>query len=261
MANPVSEAVSGLALLARGFGFMIRRPRNFLLGAVPPAITSAVFVTILVVLIAEIGPIAETLTPFARGWSESAAGALRIAVGAAVVGALVLLMVITFTAVTLAIGGPVYDKISEYVESELGGVPTYDEALVRGIGRAVRQSLALIAVSAAGALPLFLAGFVPVVGQTVVPVVAAMFGGWLLAIELLGGPFERRGLLEIRERRAAMRRRRLHVLGFAAPTFALLAVPFLAIVVFPAATAGATLLARELLGVDQPAGRSRAGES
>jgi CysZ protein len=253
VANPVSEAGSGLALLIRGFGLVIRRPRNFLLGAIPPAITSVVFVVVLVVLIARAGPIAEALTPFARGWSQGAADAVRIAVGVALVGALVLLMVITFTAVTLAVGGPIYDKISEYVEREFGPTPTYDEPLVRGVGRSIRQSLALIGVSAAGALPLFLAGFIPVVGQSVVPVVAAMFGGWLLAIELLGGPFERRGLLAVRERRTAMRRRRLHVLGFAAPTFALLAVPFLAIVVFPAAAAGGTLLARELLGADQPA--------
>jgi CysZ protein len=46
--------------------------------------------------------------------------------------------------------------------------------------------------------------------------------------------------------------RRLHVWGFAAPTFALLAVPFLAIVVFPAAAAGSALLARELLAADRP---------
>ena len=114
----------------------------------------------------------------------------------------------------------------------------------------------MIAASAVGALPLFLAGFIPVVGQSVVPVVAAMFGGWLLAIELLGGPFERRGRLTIRERRSAMRTRRWHVWGFAAPTFALLAVPFLAIVVFPAAAAGGTLLARELLAVDRPTAES-----
>ena len=253
MANPVSEAVSGLALLPRGFALVVRRPRNFVLGAIPPAITSVLFVIVIVALVGGMGPIVGWLTPFARGWSEGAQSAVQIAIGVALVGTAVLLMVVTFTALTLAIGGPVYDKISEYVDGEFGEVPTFDEPLARSIGRAVRQSLALIAVSALGALPLFLAGFVPVVGQSVVPVVAAMFGGWLLAIELLGGPFERRGRLTIGERRAAMRTRRLHVWGFAAPTFALLAIPFLAIVVFPAAAAGATLLARELLGVDEPA--------
>ncbi len=252
----MSEAVGGFALLIRGLGLVVRRPRNFVLGAIPPAITSVVFVIILAVLIARIGPVVEALTPFARRWPDGAERAAEIAIGVALIGASVLLMVVTFTAITLAVGGPIYDKIGEYVERELGAGPSYDEPLVHGVGRSVRQSLAIIAVSALGALPLFLAGFIPLVGQTVVPVIAAMFGGWLLAIELLGGPFERRGLLTVRERRCAMRTRRLHVWGFAAPTFALLAVPFLAIVVFPAAAAGAALLARELSGSDQPARES-----
>lgn len=266
MANPVSEAASGFVLLIRGFALVVRRPRNFGLGAIPPAITSVLFAILIGLLIGGIRPITEALTPFARGWSDAAATAVQVAIGAALVGVTVLIMVVTFTALTLAIGGPIYDKIGEYVDGELspdeseitrsgtgqaGAQTTYDEPLVRGVARAVRQSLALIAVSALGALPLFLAGFIPIVGQSVVPVVAAMFGGWLLAIELLGAPFERRGFLTIRERRSAMRTRRLHVWGFAAPTFALLAVPFLAIVVFPAAAAGGTLLARELLGADR----------
>jgi CysZ protein len=89
---------------------------------------------------------------------------------------------------------------------------------------------------------------VPVVGQTVVPVLSAIFGGWMLGIELVGAPFERRGLLRLADRRAAMRVRRLRVLGFAVPTFLLLAIPFAGVVVFPVATAGGTILARQLLG-------------
>jgi CysZ protein len=265
MANPVSELVSGFTLLVRGFGLVVRRPRNFLLGAVPPAITSVLFAIVLSVLIARMGPIVGALTPFARRWPEGAEDAVQIAIGVALVGGVALLMVVTFTAITLAVGGPIYDKISEYVERDLGPdqsgtTPSYDEPLVHGIGRSVRQSLAVIAVSAVGAVPLFFAGFIPIVGQSVVPVVAAMFGGWLLTIELLGGPFERRGLLTIRERRSAMRTRRLHVWGFGAPTFALLAVPFLAIVVFPAAAAGSTLLARELLRADRQIPESASSE-
>jgi CysZ protein len=38
------------------------------------------------------------------------------------------------------------------------------------------------------------------------------------------------------------------VLGFAMPTFLLMAIPFASVVVFPVATAGGTLLARQLLG-------------
>ena len=109
------------------------------------------------------------------------------------------------------------------------------------------QSLGLIGIAAVVAPLLFAAGSVPVIGQTVVPVTSAAFGGWMLGIELLGSPFERRGLLRLSERRAAMRRHRFRVLGFAIPAF-LLAIPFTGVVVFPVATAGGTLLARQLLG-------------
>jgi CysZ protein len=106
----------------------------------------------------------------------------------------------------------------------------------------------LIGIAALVAPALFVAGFVPAIGQTVVPVISAMFGGWMLGVELIGSAFERRGLLRLADRRAAMRTRRLRVLGFAIPTFLLLAIPFAGVVVFPVATAGGTLLARQLLG-------------
>ena len=162
--------------------------------------------------------------------------------------AAVLLMVISFTTLTLALGSPLYDKLSESVEREFGEVPELDESVARGVLRALRQALTLIAVSVVGALLLFATGFLPVIGQTVAPVLSAIFGGWMLGIELVGAPFERRGLLRLSYRRAAMRVRRVRVLGFAVPTFLLLAIPFAGVVVFPVATAGGTILARQLLG-------------
>ena len=65
-----------------------------------------------------------------------------------------------------------------------------------------------------------------------------------------GATFERRNRLTLAERRAAMRKQRARVLGFAVPTFFLLAIPLAGVVVFPIATAAGTLLARQLL--DEP---------
>jgi CysZ protein len=73
----------------------------------------------------------------------------------------------------------------------------------------------------------------------------------MLGLELLGPAFERRGLVRLADRRAAMRRRRARTLGFAIPTLLLLTIPFLAILVLPAATAGGTMLARDLLVSDR----------
>jgi CysZ protein len=244
----VTELIMGAGLLAKGLGLIARRPRLFLLGAIPPAITSVIFTGLLVALISQLDPLTEWLTPFADGWARGLATTIRVLVGSALVAAAVLLMVISFTTLTLALGSPLYDKLSESVEREFGEVPELDESAARGVFRALRQAAALIAVTAVGALGLFATGFMPVIGQTVVPVLSASFGGWMLGIELVGSAFERRGLLRIADRRAAMRTRRLRVLGFAVPTFLLLAIPFAGIVVFPIATAAGTLLARQLLG-------------
>jgi CysZ protein len=227
---------------------VLRRPRLFVLGALPPLLTSVVFVLVLVILVLRLDEIVGWLTPFADGWSATAARIIRTLVELALLAGTVLVMVVTFTALTLAIGSPLYDKISEAVERELGNVPTgNEEPLAQGAVRSVRQSLGLILASAAGALALFLVGLVPVLGQTVVPVVAVTFGGWMLGIELVGSSFDRRGLRRIADRRAAMRRRRAHVLGMAIPTFLLLSVPFAGAAVFPVATAAGTILARDLL--------------
>lgn len=237
----------GAGLLARGLRLIARRPRLFLLGAIPPAITSVIFTGLIIALITQLDPVVNWLTPFADGWARGAATTIRVLVGGALLAGAVLVMVITFTTLTLALGSPLYDKLSESVEREFGEVPELDENVARGIFRALRQAFGLIVVSALGALLLFATGFIPVIGQTVIPVISAIFGGWMLGIELVGSPFERRGLLRLADRRAAMRTRRLRVLGFGVPTFLLLAIPFAGVVVFPIATAAGTLLARQLL--------------
>lgn len=253
MVSPVSEFVSGVALLGRGLGLIVKRPRMFLIGALPPLITSILFTGALVVLFARLDTIVGLLTPFADGWAPGIAAVTRVVIGVALVAGAALLMVITFSALTLTLGAPLYDKISESVDQELFGVTTSaHEPLARSLGRALRQSLILIAVSVGVGLVLFLAGFIPVVGQLAIPVVSAVFGGWMICLELIGATFERSGSTRLSERRAAMRRRRARVLGFGVPTFLLLAVPFLAVVVFPVATAAGTILARDLLDASGP---------
>ena len=249
MARAATEIVAGAALLGRGLALVLRRPRLFLLGAIPPVVTSLLFVGVLVLLFLQGDALVAALTGFADGWPAGWVQAFRLLAGLALVGGAILLMVISFTTLTLTLGAPLYDRISESVDRALPDPPPdSDERLVRSLGRGLRQSAALIAVSAGLAVVLFAAGLVPVVGQLVVPVVSALAGGWLLGIELVGSALERRQVLTLRGRRALLRRRRARVLGLCVPTFLLLAVPFVGVVVFPVATAAGTLLARQLLG-------------
>lgn len=260
MVNLLTEAIAGAAHLLQGARILARRPRLFLLGAVPPLIMSVIFTGLLVVLIAKLGAVVDAITPFADGWSAALRTTIDVLAGAGVLGVTLLIMIISFSTLTLALGSPVYDLISEAVDQEISGeLPSSGASWVGSVSRSLAQSVVLISISLAAAPLLFLAQFVPVLGQTVVPVVSACFGGWMVCFELLGPSFERRGLPRLAQRRSAMRRRRWRCLGFSVPCFLLLAVPFLAVVIFPAATAGGVLLTRELLapsagGADDSAG-------
>lgn len=253
MLNLFREFFGGVGALLRGFALLMRRPRLFFLGALPALITSLVFVALFVLLVVNLTDLVAWATPFADDWDSVWQGLVRGAVSVAVVAGTVLLMVVAFTTVTLTLGAPIYDKVTDLVEEELGHAPEApDESLMASMWRALRQSLVILAMSLLVTILVFAIGFIPVAGQVIGPVLAAVLGGWLLAIELLASAFDRRGLLTIRDRRQHMKTRRMRVLGFAVPTYLLLAVPFVAVAVFPAATAGAVILTRDLVPAAPP---------
>jgi CysZ protein len=241
--------VSGLGLLGRGLGLYLRSPALVGLGLVPALISGTLFLAALVTLAYFVDDLAAWLTWFAGGWSAGWRDLVRLIAAAALLGLGALVGVIAFTAVTLVIGDPFYEKISEEVEGRLGGVP--GEVVVpwwRSIRRSAADSLRLVAMSLLVGVPLFAAGFIPVVGQTVVPVLAALVGGWFLAVELTGVPFQRRGL-RLPDRRRALRAHRPLTLGFGVAVFLCFLVPFGAVLIMPAAVAGGTLLSRRVLGL------------
>lgn len=249
----MGDFVTGVRLFARGGGIVLRSPRLLALGAVPALITTALFLGALVALVSGLDTIAAALTPFADDWGTDARRVARVLAGITVLLGAAVVGVVAFTALTLLIGGPFYERLSELVEDGLGGVErpaalTWLQLTVRGL----RDSVLLVSASVLCTLPLLLAGFVPVFGQTVVPVLAVCVGGWVLALELVGVPFHRRGL-RLGDRHRALRRRRALTLGVGVPAYVLCAIPFAAIVVMPIAVASGTLLAREVLARDPDA--------
>jgi CysZ protein len=235
--------LSGAGFLIKGFGFWGRKPGAMLLGLIPAAIVFALVVAGLVVLGIQLPTIVEWATPFAETWDEFWATSVRLAIAALTFAGAVLLAAVTFTALTLAIGDPFYERIWRAVELELGGdVPD------RGAGfwSAVRDSLGLIALGVVSAIAVGLVGFVPLVGAIAAPVLGTTLSGWLLARELTSRAFEARGMTSA-SRRAVLRGHRAQLLGFGVATQLCFLVPLGAIVVMPAAVAGSTMLARGAL--------------
>ena len=243
----------GVGLLAKGFGLVFRSPKLLLVGAIPAVLSSALLIGGLVLLATNIDTIAAWATPFADDWSETTRTVTRFAAGISMIGAFLAIGLLAFTAITIVIGGPFYEHIAETIEdTELGGVPEAEQVpWWRSALNGVRDAVLLIGIAILLAIPLFAAGFIPVVGQTVVPVIAVCVNGWLLGIELTGIPFTRRGKT-LKERRAALRSKRAVTLGFSVPSYLLCLIPLAAIVVMPAAMAGGTVLAHRLITGQAP---------
>ena len=239
----VGRFFSGVGMLLRGFAFWGRRPGMMLLGLIPAAIVFLLVLGALVALGFGLPGFTDWLTPFADEWIDPWPTLIRSAIGAILFGAAVVLAAVTFTAVTLAVGDPFYERIWRAVELELGGsVP--DQGA--GFWRSVRDSAALIGLGLLASIGVVLTGFLPVVGAVAAPVLGILLSGRLLAMELSSRAFEARGI-SAHDRRALMRGRRGLVLGFGVATQLCFMIPLGAVVTMPAAVAGSTMLARSVL--------------
>jgi len=243
-----SEFLWGVRLLGRGFGMYGKHPGLLLLGLVPAAIAFAVMLAAFVVLLVFLGDLGEWVAGwFADGWSADARTAAEIVVQAAIVIGALWLFVVTYTALTLIIGDPFYEKISERIEHRLGGGDYPELPWHRTLPRNAADSIRVVGTQVVLAIPVLLLGLVPFVGQVLAPVLGLVIGGWLLSVDLTGIPFNRRGTF-LKERRRVLRRHRALALGFGIPVAALSLIPFANVVVIPAAIAGGTLLTRRVHG-------------
>ncbi|CAM2962975.1 EI24 domain-containing protein [Saccharomonospora xinjiangensis] len=241
------DFLKGVRFFGQGLGILLRSPKLLLIGALPVVLTTALLTGGVIALAYWIDDLATLITPFADDWARVWQMIVRIAAGVAVFGAAMVIGMVSFSALTLALGGPFYEHIAEKVEDDLGGAPSEAELpWWRLLWMGLRDGVLLMLRSLMFTIPLFVAGFVPVLGQTVVPVLVALVAAWFLALELVAVSFYRRGM-DLRQRRLALRKRRGLALGLGLPASLLCLIPLLAIIVFPIAFVGGVLVARDVL--------------
>lgn len=234
---------AGVGLLLRGFAFGGRRPAAMLLGLVPAAIVFALVLGALIALGFNVAALVDWLTPFDESWPEGWQTVVSAAMGTVLFAAAIVLAAVTFTALTLAVGDPFYERIWMAVETDLGGeLPESGP----GFWRAVRSSLGLIGMGLLTAIGVALVGFVPLIGGLLAPVLGVVLSGRLLAVELSSRAFEARGIPGTQQR-TLRRGIRWQLLGFGVATQLLFMIPFGAVFTMPAAVAGSTMLARTAL--------------
>ncbi|MFI1965207.1 EI24 domain-containing protein [Streptomyces pathocidini] len=239
---------AGFGYFMKGQRWVAQHGRWWGFGLLPGLVTLVLYAGALIGLGFGADDLTAWATPFADGWGSPWQGLFRGFLTALVFAFGLLLAVVTFTAATLLIGQPFYESLSEQVDiAEDGtapesGLPLWRELLIS----AVDSLSVLVRVAVYGVL-LFGLGFIPVVGQTVVPVIGFCVSGFFLAEELTAVALQRRRV-RLTERLALLRGRRTLALGFGVPLALLFLLPLVAVFLMPGAVAGATLLARDLVG-------------
>ena len=251
----MTDLLDGARLLLRGWGYWRRRPTAMAWGLVPAAVAGTLVLVALVVLVLNLGRVGDLVTGFADGWAQPWQQVVELGAQVLVLAAAIVLVVVTFTGLTLAIGEPFYDRIWRAVEqSETGTVPVGDTGFWRG----AVDGLAMVARGLAVAVVAGLLGLVPVVGAVLGWVVGLLLTGWVLAHELTTRALVSRGI-ERRDRNRLIRAHRMRAVGFGAATQLCFLVPGGAVATMPAAIAGSTLLAHSLLGAGPPDGGRQEG--
>lgn len=239
----ITEFITGIRFLGRGFGYWKKRPGLMALGLVPAFIALALLAAAIVPLLLSLGAITDWMTPFADGWDPFWRSSLRAALGVIIAIAALVLASVVFTALTLLIGDPFYQRIWRAVEQDLGGaVPDGDGGFLVALGESIR----LVALGLLVAVLALLLGFIPVVGAVVATVTSVLLTGRLLARELTGRALNARDMTTY-DRSQLFAAHRGRLLGFGAATQLCFMVPLGAVFIMPTAVAGATLLARDVL--------------
>jgi CysZ protein len=246
--RPGGGPLAGGADVIRGIGLFLQTPGVRLLGILPVLLAGLLVVALLGLLVVYLDELADALTPFADQWSEGSRTLVRVGTGLALLLGSTAVLVVSFTVIAQIIGQPFYERISDRVEHRLGAPPAgADAPWWRSFPRASLESALLLGLTLACTVPLFVLALVPVLGQTVVPVLQALVGGFFLAVELLAIPLERRGL-HLAGRLRFVWRHRGQTLGFGITAFLLFLVPLMNLLAMPGAVVGATLLVRRLGG-------------
>ncbi|WP_372348995.1 EI24 domain-containing protein [Streptomyces sp. KL116D] len=239
---------AGFGYLMKGQRWVAQHGKQYGWSLLPGLITLVLYAAALVCLAVWGSDFISWVTPFADDWSSPWLGLFRGFLAVVLFALALLLAVLTFTAVTLLIGQPFYESLSEEVDRAEGGdVPESGLPLWRDLWISARDSLRILLRAALWGVLLFALGFVPFVGQTVIPVLGFFVTGFFLTEELTSVALQRRGV-ELRDRLALLRSRKGLAWGFGAPLAVAFLVPFVAVFLMPGAVAGATLMVRELEG-------------
>lgn len=159
---------------------------------------------------------------------------------------LFILLVFYFSFITLSgfIAAPFNGLLAEKVEKMLTGEDlnaTSSIDFIRDIPRMLGREWQKLLYSLPRYLGLFLFGFMPIIGQSVVPVLAFIFSGWMMAIQYCDYPFDNHKI-SFQTMKFKLQQRRWQNLSFGTLVTLCTFIPLVNFVVIPVAVCGATAM-------------------
>lgn len=147
-----------------------------------------------------------------------------------------------FSAITNIIAAPFNGLLAEHVEAHLTGEPASDSSvidIIKDIPRIMKRELQKIIYYLAWAIPLFILYWIPVIGQTVVPVAWFIFTAWMINIQYADYAFDNHKV-GFEEMKLTLRKDAAGNCLFGAIISLFTMIPILNLVIMPIAVCGAT---------------------
>lgn len=234
--TPESQASLGLRYFIQGWGLLMHRQ---LLPFVifPIIINTLLMVGLVWFFFSHIGGLLEALLPSWLEWLSFVLIPLIF---------IMILVAFYFAFTTLAnfIAAPFNALLAEKVEQQLTGEKLTEMSMTemfKDLPRMLNREWKKMLYSIPRLVALFLLGFVPVLGQTVVPLLAFAFSAWLLAIQYCDYPFDNHKISFARMRNALSEQRVMNF-TFGALVSLFTMIPFVNLAVMPVAVCGATAM-------------------
>ncbi|OEC46771.1 sulfate transporter CysZ [Pseudomonas sp. 1D4] len=233
-----APALSGPQYLGEGLK-LILRPGLRLFVLLPLTLNLVLFIALIGFAMREFGGWVDAFMPSLPDWASF----LEYLIWPLFVVLVVLLVFFSFTMIANIIAAPFNGFLAEKVEVVVRGqddFPPFSWAeLVAMVPRTIGRELRKLGYFLPRAAGLLILSFIPVVNLVSTPL-WFVFGIWMMAVQYIDYPADNHKL-GWNEMLAWLREKRWQSLGFGGSVYLALLIPFVNIVMMPAAVAGATL--------------------
>lgn len=233
------EAVSGFHYFVMGW-HLITQPglRRFVI--MPILLNIVLLIGLFWLFITQISNMIDSVMYFVPDWLSWLSSILFIFA----VGMILLVFYFAFTTLSGFIAAPFNGLLAEKVEKMLTGevlVETNMADFIKDIPRMLGREWQKLVYSLPKFIGLFLLGFIPLVGQTVIPVLTFLFTAWMMAIQYCDYPFDNHKIA-FHTMRFKLTENRTQSLTFGTLVTFCTFAPIVNLVIIPVAVCGATAM-------------------